>query len=135
MSSDQPSDAGQKNLDVKPVHKQKPNGSGVSWRAFSAGRSEQRTAEIEALQASLRERGRIIAFCPHATTDDGEQVPLSPSLERPSFSNRGRPKTRTKSPPRRTEDIRPTDDELANGGTVRIYDPAQFKTSPITGMR
>lgn len=124
-------------LEVKRVDKPKQNGSGVSWRAFSASRAEQRYAEVEALQASLRERGRTISFCPHVTTDDGQRIPLSPTLERGPGPKGTR--ARGKSPPRRAEDTKPSGDEVADrgssvGGGVGIYDPVQFKTNPFTGI-
>lgn len=122
-----------KRLEVKRVDKPKQNGSGVSWRAFSASRAEQRYAEVEALQASLRQRGRAISFCPHVTTDDGKRIPLSATSER-GPGPKGR--ARGKSPPRRAEDTKPSSDEMANrtgGGPVGIYDPVEFKTNPFTG--
>ncbi|KAF2171859.1 hypothetical protein M409DRAFT_50486 [Zasmidium cellare ATCC 36951] len=123
-----------KHLDVKRVDKPKQNGSGVSWRAFSASRAEQRYAEVEALQASLRQRGRTISFCPHVTTDDGKRIPLSSTSER-GPGPKGR--ARGKSPPRRAEDTKPHSDEVANrtgGGPVGIYNPVEFKTNPFTAI-
>ncbi|KAK4502936.1 hypothetical protein PRZ48_006363 [Zasmidium cellare] len=123
-----------KHLEVKRVDKPKQNGSGVSWRAFSASRAEQRYAEVEALQASLRQRGRTISFCPHVTTDDGKRIPLSATSER-GPGPKGR--ARGKSPPRRAEDTKPHSDEVANragGGPVGIYDPVEFKTNPFTAI-
>lgn len=119
-------------LEVKRVDKPKQNGSGVSWRAFSAGRAEQRYNEIEALQTSLKQRGKSISFGTHALTDDGNRVPVTASPEQILGGSRGR-KPRGKSPPRRTEDTKPTDDELLDGGAVGIYDPTKFKTNPFTG--
>ncbi|KYG40439.1 hypothetical protein M433DRAFT_138722 [Acidomyces richmondensis BFW] len=69
-----------KHPEVKRVDKPKASngGSSVSWRAFSASRAEQRSTEIEALQASLRSRGKSISFGTHAITDDGERIPVPP---------------------------------------------------------
>ena len=118
--------------EIQRIDKPKQNGSGVSWRAFSAGRNEQRYADFEALQANLQRRGRAISFCPHATTDDGQRVPLSATSERPAGpSTKGvRPPNRRKSPPRRADDTTPADDELDEGG---VYDPIEYKTNPFTG--
>ncbi|KAF7187125.1 Serine/threonine kinase SAD-1 [Pseudocercospora fuligena] len=131
-----------KSHEVQRVDKPKQNGSGVSWRAFSASRAEQRTAEIEALQANLSKRGRAISFCPTARTDDGRTIPLSPSAERQGgilgFRRPGQP--RAKSPPRRAEDVSADQDEMADressigGGPVGVYDPVQFKTNPFTAQ-
>ena len=120
-------------LEVKRVDKPKQNGGGVSWRAFSAGRAEQRTAEIEAIQTSLRHRGKSISFGTHAVTDDGNRVPVTASPEQIFGGTRGR-KPRGKSPPRRAEDTKPTEDEILDGGPVGIYDPTRFKTNPFTGQ-
>jgi len=123
------------NLEVKQVEKRKHNGSGVSWRAFSAGRSEQRHAEIEALQASLMQRGRRISFNPQAVTDDGRKVPLAPGPNRFAINKPTTTKGRTKSPSRRIEDVRPADDELPPGGPVRPFDPTAHPTqNAFTGM-
>lgn len=119
-------------LDIKRVDKPKQNGGGVSWRAFSAGRAEQRNSEIEALQTSLRHRGKSISFGTHAVTDDGNRVPVTASAEQIFGGSRGR-KPRGKSPPRRSEDVKPTEDEILDGGPVGIYDPTQYKTNPFTG--
>ena len=119
-------------LEVTRVDKPKQNGSGVSWRAFSAGRAEQRTAEIEAVKTSLKQRGKSISFGTHAITDDGKRVPITASPEQIFGGSRGR-KPRGKSPPRRAEDVKPTEDEILDGGPVGLYDPAQFKTNPFTG--
>lgn len=126
-------------VEVRRVDKPKPqDGGGVSWRAFSAGRAEQRHTEIQALQTSLKQRGKSISFGSHAVTDDGNRVPIQPTPEQifaaTAGSSRGRQNTRGKSPPRRVEDTKPTDDEIADGGgSVGIYDPTQFKTNPFTG--
>lgn len=119
--------------DIKRVDKGKQNGGGVSWRAFSVGRAEQRNTEIEALQTSLRQRGKSIAFGTHALTDDGNRVPIPATSEQIFAGTRGRRTGRGKSPPRRSEDTRATDDEL-DGGPVGIYDPTQYKTNPFTGV-
>ena len=121
-------------LEVRRVDKPKvQDGGGVSWRAFSASRTEQRNTEIEALQASLRKRGKSITFGTHALTDDGQRVPVPAQqlLANGGGSKRGR--ARGKSPPRRTEDTTATEDEVADGGPVGVYDPKQFKTNPFTG--
>ncbi len=122
-------------LDVTRVDKPKQNGGGVSWRAFSAGRAEQRSAEIEALQASLRQRGKSIAFGTHAVTDDGNRVPVAPTPEQIFAGARGRRKGRGKSPPRRAADASPGDVEVGDGGPggLGVHDPAQFKTNPFSG--
>ena len=118
---------------VKRVDKPKQNGGGVSWRAFSVGRAEQRNTEIEALQTSLRQRGKSIAFGTHALTDDGNRVPIPATAEQIFAGTRGRRTGRGKSPPRRAEDTKATDDEL-DGGPIGIYDPTQYKTNPFTGV-
>lgn len=120
-------------LEVKRVDKPKvQDGGGVSWRAFSASRTEQRNTEIDALQASLRQRGKSISFGTYAVTDEGKRVPVAPLqfLATGGGSKRGRAKNRGKSPPRRAEDTAATEDEVADGGPVGIYDP---KTNPFTG--
>ncbi|KAK5167753.1 uncharacterized protein LTR77_007452 [Saxophila tyrrhenica] len=125
-------------LEVKRVDKPKQHGGGVSWRAFSAGRAEQRSSEIEALQTSLKQRGKSISFGTHAVTDDGNRVPIPAApgqiVAAPGARGRGR-KGRGKSPPRRAEDTRPAEDEGGDGGAagVGVYDPTQFKTNPFTG--
>jgi len=106
-----------KHPEIKRVDKPKQNGSGVSWRAFSASRTEQRNAELEAIQASLRQRGKRIAFGTHAITDDGKKVPIArPTTEQifaaGSGGGRGRARGRDKSPPRRAADLEPIEDEL-----------------------
>jgi hypothetical protein len=131
-----PTSPAKKLLEVQRVDKPKQNGSGVSWRAFSAGRAEQRNAEIETLQTSLRQRGKSISFGTHAVTDDGNRVPVSATRELCGSGPAGRggkAKSRGKSPPRRVEDTRPTEDELVDGGPVGVYDPTQYKTNPFTG--
>lgn len=127
-------------LEVKRVDKPKQNGSGVSWRAFSDGRNQQRSAEIEALQTSLKQRGKSISFCPHALTDDGKRVPVAPSPDQivAGAAARGRRASRGKSPPRRAEDTKPAEDELRGTGQDGrpdglVYDPTQYKTNPFTG--
>lgn len=123
-------------LEVERVDKPKvQNGGGVSWRAFSASRTEQRNTEIEALQASLRKRGKSISFGTHAVTDDGQRIPLPTQqlLSTGGGSKRGGAKNRGKSPPRRAEDTAAAEDEVADGGPVGVYDPRQYKTNPFTG--
>ncbi|SMR48376.1 unnamed protein product [Zymoseptoria tritici ST99CH_1A5] len=116
-----------KHHEVPRVDKQKQNGGGVSWRAFSAGRAEQREAEVEALAVNLQKRGRSISFCPVVTTDDGRRVPLAARTGMFSGRGKGRPNQRTKSPPRREEDVKPTDDEMADRGPVRGLDGIDSK--------
>lgn len=99
-------------LQVKRVDKPRPEGSGVSWRAFSESRTAEKTAELEALQSQLRTRGKSISFSTHAVTDDGKHLPIAPKSEL-----RGR----RRSPPRRPEEA------------ATIYDPEEFKTNPFTG--
>ncbi|TKA78683.1 hypothetical protein B0A55_04495 [Friedmanniomyces simplex] len=129
-----------KHPEVKRVDKPKQsNGSGISWRAFSASRTEQRSAEIEALQASLRQRGKSIAFGTHAVTDDGKRVPIAASAELQragSAAARGRGRGRGKSPPRRADDTKLTEDELESegGSGGPVYDPREYKTNPFTGQ-
>lgn len=123
-------------VEIKRVDKPKPQpqqGGGVSWRAFSEGRADQRSAEIAVLQASLRKRGKSISFGTHAVTDDGERIPLILSTDHPSGPNSRGPKggKRGRSPPRRASDTEPTADETADG--FERYDPTQFKTNPFTG--
>jgi hypothetical protein len=123
-----------RSVEIKRVDKPKPQqGGGVSWRAFSEGRADQRTAEIAALQANLRKRGKSISFGTHAVTDDGQHIPLIVSTDRPSGPNTRGPKggKRGRSPPRRASDNEPTADETADG--FERYDPTQFKTNPFTG--
>lgn len=129
-----------KNHEVQRVDKAKQNGSGVSWRAFSAGRAEQRNAEIEALQANLIKRGRAISFLPTAKTDDGRHVPLAPALERPGSLQHWQRRIgngRVKSPPRRAADTKPKEDEMADrelaGGSIGLCNSALWKTDPFTG--
>ncbi|CZT14789.1 uncharacterized protein RCC_00740 [Ramularia collo-cygni] len=121
------SPATKKTYEVPRVDKAKLHG-GVSWRAFSAGRAEQRHAEVEALAASLQRRGRSISFCPLVTTDDGRRVPLSPSIGPLGSNGRRKSNTRGKSPPRRPEDVGPADDA---GGDGRIA----FTGNPFAGQR
>jgi hypothetical protein len=119
--------------EIKRVDKPKPQqGGGVSWRAFSEGRADQRSAEIALLQATLRKRGKSISFGTHAVTDDGERIPLLLSTDRPSGPNtRGLKGKRGRSPPRRASDVEPATDEGPDG--FERYDPAHFKTNPFTG--
>jgi len=123
--------------EIKRVDKPKAQqGGGVSWRAFSEGRADQRSAEIALLQASLRKRGNSISFCSHAVTDDGERIPLLVSTDHPSGpNNRGlKGGKRGRSPPRRASDVEPTADEAADGiERFQPYDPTHFKTNPFTG--
>ena len=124
--------------EVKRVDKAKSSGSGVSWRAFSTSRTEQRNTELEALQASLKQRGKSIAFGKYATTDDGKRVPI-PAAEQDlagSGPGRGRGRNRGKSPPRRSSDIEPTPDEVDDGEPERaeVCDPREYKSNPLTGM-
>ncbi|KAK0264362.1 hypothetical protein LTS09_001840 [Friedmanniomyces endolithicus] len=126
-----------KHPEVKRVDKPKQNnGSGISWRAFSASRTEQRSAEIEALQASLKQRGKSIAFGTHALTDDGNRVPIAAAVELQragSAAARGRRRGRGKSPPRRPDD-KLTEEELEpeGGPGGSVYDPREYKTNPFT---
>lgn len=131
----QPGSPEKDRLEVKRVDKPKAqNGGGMSWRAFSAGRAEQRNTEIEALQASLRSRGKSISFGTHAVTDDGNRVPVTITPDQIFAGTRGRRKGRGKSPPRRNEDAQPDPDEVEGGERPDgIYDPAQFKTNPFSG--
>lgn len=117
--------------EAKKVEKAKPTSSGVSWRAFSADREQQRSSELEALQISLKTRGKSISFGTHALTDDGNRVPLSPESAQASAVPRR--KSRDKSPPRRAEDLRDTEDDGAYGAGVESHGPEQFKTSPVAG--
>lgn len=123
-----------KTTEIKRVDKPKPQqGGGVSWRAFSEGRADQRSAEIALLQATLRKRGKSISFGSYAVTDDGERIPLLVSTDHPSGPNsRGiKGGKRGRSPPRRASDVEPAPDEIADG--FERYDPAHFKTNPFTG--
>ncbi|GAB7363945.1 hypothetical protein MBLNU230_g4507t1 [Neophaeotheca triangularis] len=121
---------------VERVEKPKKNeGSGMSWRAFSAGRNEQKSAELEALQANFKSRGKSISFGTHALTDDGKRVPITPTPQQ-IFGATGRSqKGRGRSPPRRDGDTKPTEDESneANDGGGLVYNPTEFKTNPFTG--
>lgn len=117
---------------IKRVDKPKAQqGGGVSWRAFSEGRADQRSAELAALQANLRRRGKSISFGTHAVTDDGERIPLILSTDHPSGPNARKGGKRGRSPPRLARDVEPTADETAD--TLERYDPAHFKTNPFTG--
>lgn len=133
--SDGPPSPDRSRHEVKRVDKPKvQDGGGVSWRAFSQGRAEQRNQEIEALQARFKQRGKSIAFVSHALTDDGERVPLQHSPEQTLTGDKPGPKKpRGKSPPRRARDVEPTEDEMADGPGLATYDPVQFKTNPFTG--
>ncbi|KAL9527322.1 hypothetical protein SMMN14_08549 [Sphaerulina musiva] len=130
-----------KHHEVPRVDKGKlQNGGGVSWRAFSAGRAEQRNAELDALASSLRRRGRSIQFCPVVRTDDGRQISLAPTLERngPTLGGKRFGQNRAKSPPRRAADTKPIleEDELADrefGGPVGRLEDAGSKTDPFSG--
>lgn len=122
-------------LEVKRVDKSK-NGTGMSWRAFSTSRSEQRNTELEALQASLKQRGKSISFGTHAVTDDGKRVPIpvAPQQQGLSAGAVGRAKGRGKSPPRRASETEPGEDDVEyEGGRVGLYDPREFKTNPFSG--
>lgn len=129
-----PSPGKKEHLEVKRVDKPKvQNGGGVSWRAFSASRTEQRNTELEALQSSLRKRGKSITFGAWAVTDDGQQIPIAQQfLSARTGSKKGR-NNRGKSPPRRAEDTAAAEDEVADGGPVGVYDPKLFRTNPFTG--
>ena len=112
-----------KHTEIKRVDKPKQNVSGMSWRAFSTSRTEQRTAEIEAIQASLKQRGKSISFGTHALTDDGRRVPIPNAPRRAgsiktALGGRGRDRERGKSPPRRASDLEPTVDEVEDGEEV-----------------
>ena len=124
-------------LEVKRVVKpKKQEGGGVSWRAFSESRTEQRTTELEAIQSALRQRGKSISFGSHALTDDGRRVPIIAPTEQQIFGNGNapRPRNRGVSPPRRKTDVEPTADEIEDGGGgVEKYDPKEYKTNPFTG--
>jgi len=125
-----------RSVEIKRVDKPKPKsqqGGGVSWRAFSEGRADQRSAEIAVLQSNLRKRGKSISFGTHAVTDDGERIPLILSTDHPSGPNSRGPKggKRGRSPPRRPSDNEPTADETADG--FERYDPTHFKTNPFSG--
>ncbi|GIZ45228.1 hypothetical protein CKM354_000840700 [Cercospora kikuchii] len=129
-----------KHHEVQRVDKGKiQNGGGVSWRAFSAGRAEQRNAELETLTANFRKRGRSIQFNPTARTDDGRQITLAPGVDRSGpLLGRKPGQTRAKSPPRRAADTKHSfeEDEMADrefGGPVRTYDPTVWKTNPFSG--
>jgi hypothetical protein len=125
-----------KHHEVQRVDKPKQNGSGVSWRAFSAGRAEQRVAEVEALAVNLQRRGRSISFCPVVTTDDGRRVPLASRTGMFSGKGKGRANQRGKSPPRREEDVKPTDDEMADrgpGGIDGVINSFGVKTDTHAG--
>jgi hypothetical protein len=74
--------------------------SGISWRAFTEGRADQRSAEIAQLQASLRKRGNSISFSSHAVADDGERFPLFTSRDHPK-QQRKLSGLRARSPPRK----------------------------------
>lgn len=128
-----------KQPEVKRVDKPKAQngGSSVSWRAFSASRAEQRSTEIEALQASLRNRGKSISFGTHAVTDDGERIPVPPTREicakRGAARGGGQRKNRSKSPPKRAKDGKPSDDEVRESGRAAFHDSNEYKTNPYTG--
>ena len=120
--------------EIKRVDKPKAQqGGGVSWRAFSAGRADQRSAEIALLYANLVKRGKSISFGEYAVTDDGERIPLFLSTDHPSGPNSRGPKggKRGRSPPRITPDLLPTPYEAADG--FERYDPTHFKTNPFSG--
>jgi len=117
----------------KPKKQKVQEGGGVSWRAFSASRAEQRNAELETLQANLRKRGKRISFGSHAVTDDGHRIPIVPT-GLGNIKGVPRPAKRGRSPPRREQDVEPTADEATDRGDVQRYDPAEFKTNPFTGM-
>ena len=130
-----------KQPDIKRVDKPKQNGSGISWRAFSASRHEQRNAEFEAIQAKLRQRGKSISFGTHAVTDDGKKVPIAQSTAEEIFisnaGGRGRARGRGKSPPRRAEDFQPAEDELREREEERDvgnYDAGEFKSNAFSGV-
>ncbi|RMX94950.1 hypothetical protein D0867_13671, partial [Hortaea werneckii] len=129
-----------KHPEVKRVDKPKQQqGGGVSWRAFSASRHEQRNSEIQALQASLRQRGKSISFGTFAKTDDGKQIPIPADVQGLIGSGlrrgRGRPGPRGKSPPRRASDTEPTPDEVDDTERDRggLFDPKEFKSNSFTG--
>lgn len=120
--------------EIKRVDKPKAQqGGGVSWRAFSEGRADQRSAEIALLYANLVKRGKSISFGEYAVTDDGERIPLFLSTDHPSSPNSRVLKSgkRGRSPPRRPSDVQPTADEVADG--FERYDPTHFKTNPFSG--
>lgn len=117
----------------KPKKPKVQEGGGVSWRAFSASRAEQRNAELETLQANLRKRGKSISFGSYAVTDDGQRIPIV-STGLGNIKGAPRSAKRGRSPPRREQDVEPTADEAADRGDVQRYNPAEFKTNPFTGM-
>ncbi|RMX86167.1 hypothetical protein D0869_03284, partial [Hortaea werneckii] len=130
-----------KHPEVKRVDKPKQQqGGGVSWRAFSASRHEQRNSEIQALQASLRQRGKSISFGTFAKTDDGKQIPIPADVQGLIGSGlrrgRGRPGPRGKSPPRRASDTEPTPDEVDDTERDRggLFDPKEFKSNSFTAV-
>ncbi|QIW94602.1 hypothetical protein AMS68_000120 [Peltaster fructicola] len=108
--------------DVKRVDKPKSPGSGVSWRAFSAGRTEQRNSELQNLRASLQKRGKSISFVSHVVTDDGQRIPLGQCC---SEEKRLRGRNRERSPPRTEKDVEPSTDE--------IVEQPQFTENPFSG--
>nr|OQO07260.1 hypothetical protein B0A51_17604 [Rachicladosporium sp. CCFEE 5018]OQO20924.1 hypothetical protein B0A51_13148 [Rachicladosporium sp. CCFEE 5018] len=130
-----------KHLQVKRVDKPKPqDGGGVSWRAFSTSRTEQRSAEIEALQASLRKRGKSISFGDHAVTDDGDRIPLLPSPTSPkglgNAAGLPKPNNRGRSPPRRASDLEPTADEIADSTNAPDRESlTDFKSGTFSGAQ
>jgi len=131
VSPVEPEGPGKNHLEATQAPKRRSRGSGVSWKTISAGRSEQRQAEVDALQANLRKRGRLISFSTHAVTDEGRRVPLAPSYERPRLSVRGR----GKSPPRRFNPNRSNiDDELPNGQLVPVPEHDNYTTKAFPGM-
>ncbi|KAI6790036.1 kinase-like protein [Hortaea werneckii] len=130
-----------KHPEVKRVDKPKQQqGGGVSWRAFSASRHEQRNSEIQALQTSLRQRGKSISFGSFAKTDDGKQIPIPADVQGLIGSGlrrgRGRPGPRGKSPPRRASDTEPTPDEVDDTDRDRggLFDGKEFKSNSFTAV-
>ncbi|TKA71970.1 hypothetical protein B0A49_05333 [Cryomyces minteri] len=88
LAPDDPGPLSEQSLRVKRVDKLNPAGSGVSWKAFRAqsdSRTALKAAEIEALRASLNQRGKSISFSTHAITDEGKRLPIevAKSVEEP----------------------------------------------------
>ena len=92
--------------------KAKSPGSGVSWQTISAGRTEQRNAELQTLRTKLQNRGKSISFKSHVTTDDGQRIPLGRCCSE-GKQNGARGRGRERSPPRTQEDVEPSRDEIS----------------------
>ncbi|KAL2350037.1 hypothetical protein BJ546DRAFT_534762 [Cryomyces antarcticus] len=129
LDPDDPGPLSEQSLRVKRVDKLKPAGSGVSWKAFRAqsdSKTALKAAEIEALRASLNQRGKSISFSTHAITDEGKRLPIevAKSVEEP-----GTTRGRTRPGPRRVEDAWAASDmgsvEATSSGGVPSGDRAQ----------